>query len=249
MIKGLKMKFSLKFSVATAVAVMAVSPVLADWDTVDKTFNIISKDKYTRLMTDGTKTEEREQEITILVFGKEHYDGFITPINKNGELSYSGNTVNINFNDGYIGNITGGGFVNFVTFNELSTINASKNSVNLLNGNVERLYGGYSDSVASENSVTITNGNVMKQDNATEDPATYSENPAIYGGFSDSDSAIKNSVTINGGNIHVEVFGGYGSTASENSVTINGGNLYWSIYGGKGKTANKKLGNYLRRIS
>lgn len=112
---------------------------------------------------------------------------------------------------------------------------AEKNTVTVSGGTI---YGSvYGGSVYSEsNPVAAATGNIVKiTETDTAAPTTIKKE--VYGGYSQYDAANKNVVTISGGAIGTgdtnNVYGGYGYTdASENKVTISGGTMSGQVYGG-----------------
>ncbi len=115
------------------------------------------------------------------------------------------------------------------------TGNVSKNSVTFESGTNEELYvyGGYSvtgvvggDTAADGNIVTIKSGTVN----------------FVAGGSSDKGSVKNNQVSVSGGTVNAEVYGGYvgGGTgeATDNKVDISGGTVESSVYGGSSYAGN-----------
>ena len=86
---------------------------------------------------------------------------------------------------------------------------------------------------ADSNYVTVTSGSVSG---------------SVYGGWSTSDDAQNNSVSLSSVHIGGDVVGGYGKSAKNNTVTLRGTEVAGSIYGGKlttGVSASIKDGNTL----
>ena len=120
------------------------------------------------------------------------------------------------------------------------TGNASKNSVTFESGNNQELYinGGFSatgvaggDTAADGNIVTIKSGTVN----------------FVAGGYSERGSAKNNQVSVSGGTVNAEVYGGYvgGGTgeATNNKVEISGGTVGSSVYGGYSYTGTAEGNN------
>ncbi|EEO27445.2 hypothetical protein OFAG_00598 [Oxalobacter formigenes HOxBLS] len=108
---------------------------------------------------------------------------------------------------------------------------ASNNTV-YLRDNAEShgysLYGGHGD--------RVTNNKVFIQDNATVSSGT-----TLAGGYTYRDGAYSNSVSISGGTVSGNVYGGRGIVAHDNHVVIEGGNLDNSagmVAGGASSEAN-----------
>ena len=101
-----------------------------------------------------------------------------------------------------------------------------------LTGNI---YGAKSESKvkADSNYVTVSGGSVSG---------------SVYGGWSTSDDAQNNNVSLSSVHIGGDVVGGYGKSAKNNSVTLRGTEVVGSVYGGKlttGVSASAKDGNTL----
>ena len=86
-----------------------------------------------------------------------------------------------------------------------------------LTGNI---YGAKSESKvkADSNYVTVSGGSVSG---------------SVYGGWSTSDDAQNNNVSLSSVHIGGDVVGGYGKSAKNNSVTLRGTEVVGSVYGGK----------------
>ena len=101
-----------------------------------------------------------------------------------------------------------------------------------LTGNI---YGAKSESKvkADSNYVTVLGGSVSG---------------SVYGGWSTSDDAQNNNVSLSSVHIGGDVVGGYGKSAKNNSITLRGTEVAGSVYGGKlttGVSASAKDGNTL----
>ena len=120
------------------------------------------------------------------------------------------------------------------------TGNVSKNSVTFEGGDNQELYinGGFSatgvaggDTAADGNIVTIKSGTFI----------------FVAGGYSERGSAKNNQVSVSGGTVNAEVYGGYvgGGTgeATNNKVEISGGTVGSSVYGGYGYTGTAEGNN------
>ena len=146
--------------------------------------------------------------------------------NLTGGFSTSGAVIG---NQVSITNATLSGYYPTVYGGFSRTGTVSKNSVTFESGTNEELYvyGGYSvtgvvggDTAADGNIVTIKSGTVF----------------FVAGGSSDKGSAKNNQVSVSGGTVGAEVYGGYvgGGTgeATNNKVDISGGTVGSSVYGG-----------------
>ena len=120
------------------------------------------------------------------------------------------------------------------------TGNVSKNSITFEGGDNQELYinGGFSatgvaggDTAADGNIVTIKSGTFF----------------FVAGGYSERGSAKNNQVSVSGGTVNTEVYGGYvgGGTgeATNNKVEISGGTVGSSVYGGYSYTGTAEGNN------
>ena len=132
-----------------------------------------------------------------------------------GGYSYSGTANN---NHASVEGGKGGAEV----FGGRGQVGASGNTVAITRGTVGFVHGGRTQSgAAKNNTVEISGGTVDR----------------VFGGVSHAGSATGNSVTISGGAIGTSdtntVSGGYGYTGtSENKVTISGGTMSGQVFGG-----------------
>ena len=129
------------------------------------------------------------------------------------------NSVNINGDSTKIGGVVYGGHV----FSGMGSASYNIVNVNISDGTMNYVYGGYSDKGdAASNSVTINCDSTKFYD-------------SVFGGYTDSGNAASNSVSISGDSTQIEavVYGGRSHTgnAASNSVNISGGKTY-AFYGG-----------------
>ena len=142
------------------------------------------------------------------------------------------NTVNITKDfTSTVGDVTGG----------ISVYDTAKeNTVTIAGGIVSNVYGG-SGTVAEKNSVNITGGTVSGKvygghtdfgtaggDTANDgNKVTISDNATVsgtvYGGYSEKGAATGNTVSIEGGTVNANVWGGQGASSSGNKITMSGG--------------------------
>ena len=107
--------------------------------------------------------------------------------------------------------------------------NASNNKVYINGGDrIQSVYGGSAETGddSASNFVTVNNGKISQD---------------VVGGHSIGGVASLNSVTIDGGMVGEDVMGGHavnGGKANGNIVTIKGGTIKGQIYGGKGSSDN-----------
>ncbi|RUT48865.1 autotransporter outer membrane beta-barrel domain-containing protein [Campylobacter fetus] len=149
---------------------------------------------------------------------KEIYGGHGTTVSKNSVI-ISGDNTSIN-------NVIYGGY------SDKQNSNATENSVTISGGTISKeIYGGHGTTV-SKNSVIISGDNT-------------SINNVIYGGYSDkqNSNATENSVTISGGTITGNVYGGYAKEARDNIVAISGGTITGNVYGGYSSDSHTSSGN------
>ena len=117
---------------------------------------------------------------------------------------------------------------------------AKENTVTIAGGIVSNVYGG-SGTVAEKNSVNITGGTVSGKvygghtdfgtaggDTANDgNKVTISDNATVsgtvYGGYSEKGAATGNTVSIEGGTVNANVWGGQGASSSGNKITMSGG--------------------------
>ncbi|ARQ45465.1 Autotransporter beta-domain protein [Oxalobacter formigenes] len=163
--------------------------------------------------------------------------GTVTGGNGSGGSTYNGVTVNAG---SATGNIYGGFSFNLG--------NSTNNTVLFMGNSASTIYGGASERGAvNENSVTITNGSVSKVYGAYVSSSLGTENVTantvmITGGTigevagayipSGTGSAIRNEVTVAGGTITGDLYGGRVSRgdASQNKITISGNDTRVSTY-------------------
>lgn len=111
----------------------------------------------------------------------------------------------------------------------LSSVNVTGYTVTIKDTTFNSASAIYGGDTSGSGDVT---GNKVKIENTTFNNAS-----AIYGGYSASGKANENSVSISGGNIMGDVYGGWAnsnsSKANENSVIISGGTINGTVYGGE----------------
>ena len=111
--------------------------------------------------------------------------------------------------------ITGGAVTRYVYGGQSKNGAVTGNTVKITGGTVKiSVYGGYSnEGAATGNTVTITSGSTVEN--------------SVYGGYSlsDYDEASDNTVTITGGTVSGDVYGGQSNvgTVSDNTLVVGGG--------------------------
>ena len=149
----------------------------------------------------------------------------------------SENTVNISGGD--VGQKVYGGYTRAGSA-EFNKVILSGNAVvgSKPNGWGGYVYGGWTDSPGG----VIESNEVILSGNAQVKKSSYGYGGSVYGGYAEySDTFIQNNTVTLNGNVEVEtdVFGGYTNGTSlvlSNNVTINGGTVGGNVYGGGGSS-------------
>ncbi|MCR4942507.1 MAG: autotransporter outer membrane beta-barrel domain-containing protein, partial [Campylobacter sp.] len=110
---------------------------------------------------------------------------------------------------------------------------ANDNIVSITGGSITRYVYGGTGKAAINNEVDIS-GNAIIADVSVENTDTIDNISGVFGGYSDDGAVKENNIFIKNGTINSSVIGGYGKTeTNKNKVTISGGILNKNVYGGK----------------